>query len=145
MLTHNYLITNIISVPAVTARCDEATPGINIQSPCNHLTMSSGSLPLIQPGQCLKGAPPSTSLTSNKCCNTPTVATTSAQYGTSTNPVQQYNVKAHCVPPKFSKPVAALEPPDVHELHGDFGHGGGGGGGAKVGMWCDSGLHYTIS
>ena len=61
------IYSNLSSIPAVIARCDDSVPAM----PCDpqHLPPTHDRLPLLQPGPSHGGAPPSTSLTRNDCCD----------------------------------------------------------------------------
>ena len=70
---------NMPSFPALPASCDVNVPAI----PCDpqHFSPTQDGLPLLQPGLCHGGAPPSTSHTCSEQCTTPGDGTTQTQYG----------------------------------------------------------------
>ena len=115
MLNHS----NLPSISAVTTRCDESVPAI----PCypQHLSPTHDSLPLLQPGPCHGGAPPSTSLTCNECCyDVLEIETTHEQHSTSVDIVQHTRVTTPLVLPVLCQPPATLHAPDVHDVHPDY-------------------------
>ena len=105
-------------VCAVTARPDTSTLAI----PCaQHLSPTQDSPTLLQPGPCHGGAPPSTSLTYNECCNDVLeLETTHVQYSTSVDIVQHTRVTTPLVLPVLCQPPATLHAPDVHDVHPDY-------------------------